>query len=100
MSDFGDQSSKGRRKQQKRGFFARLFLSKSDGRDGESNWDLMTKEQQKKRIDFLWAKAKKYINKLRLQARLQKMAEQNLREMMIEDIQDDDDDESEIVDSQ
>ena len=60
----------------------------------------MSPEQRKKRIATLWEKARRYNNKLRLQARLQKMAEQNLREMMIDDIQDDDDDENQIVDNQ
>ena len=59
----------------------------------------LTPEEKKMRIDQLWQKARRYNNKLRLQARLQKMAEQNLREMMIDDINDDDDDESQVVDN-
>jgi len=61
----------------------------------------MSPEARKERINNLWAKAKRYNNKLRLQARLQKMAEQNLREMMIDDIQDDDDEDNQLnIDSQ
>ena len=60
----------------------------------------MSAAKKEQRIKQLWDKARRYNNKLRLQARLQKMAEQNLREMMIDDIQDDDDDENQIVDNQ
>ena len=60
----------------------------------------MTKDQQKRRIRYLWSKAKRYSNKVRLQARLQKMADQNLREMMIDDIQDDEDDDTHTIDNQ
>jgi hypothetical protein len=35
---------------------------------------------------MLWNKARRYNNKLRFQARLQKMTESNLKEMMIDDI--------------
>ena len=35
----------------------------------------LTPEEKKMRIDQLWQKARRYNNKLRLQARLQKMAE-------------------------
>ena len=51
------------------------------------------------RIEFLWNKARRYINKLMLQARLQKMAEQNMREMMIDEINEDDEEENEIVEN-
>jgi hypothetical protein len=61
---------------------------------------MMTKDQQKRRVQHLWNKARSFSNKLRLQARLQKMADQNLREMMIEDIQDQDDDDSQTIDNQ
>ena len=40
-------------------------------------------------MDQLWQKARRYNNKLRFQARLQKMAESNLKEMMIDDINED-----------
>lgn len=49
----------------------------------------MTPQQQKERMDYLWRKARRYTNKLRFQARLQKMAESNLKEMMIDDINED-----------
>ena len=51
----------------------------------------MTKDQQRERISELWDIARKYGNKVRLQARLQKIAELNLREMNIDDIQSGDD---------
>ena len=40
-------------------------------------------------MEYLWRKARRYTNKLRFQARLQKMAESNLKEMMIDDINED-----------
>ena len=49
---------------------------------------------------MLWSKARRYNNKLRFQARLQKMAESNLKEMMIDDINEDADEENQIIDSQ
>lgn len=54
----------------------------------------MTDEQREARVDYLWEKARRYNNKLRFQARLQKMAESNLKEMMIDDINDDDHEEN------
>ena len=49
----------------------------------------MNEEEKKERIKELWDKARRYNNKLRFQARLQKMAESNLKEMMIDDINND-----------
>ena len=49
----------------------------------------MTEAEKKERIQSLWSKARRYNNKLRFQARLQKMAESNLKEMMIDDINED-----------
>jgi hypothetical protein len=49
----------------------------------------MSPEMRKARIDHLWNLARRYNNKLRFQARLQKMTESNLKEMMIDDINDD-----------
>ena len=46
----------------------------------------MTEEQRKAHARELWAKARRYTNRLRFQARLQRMAESNLKEMMIDDI--------------
>ena len=46
----------------------------------------MTHDEKKAHIDMLWNKARRYNNKLRFQARLQKMTESNLKEMMIDDI--------------
>jgi hypothetical protein len=60
----------------------------------------MNEQQRKERITHLWAKARRYNNKLRFQARLQKMAESNLKEMMIDDINEDADEENQIIDSQ
>lgn len=60
----------------------------------------MTAEEKDERIKALWSKARRYNNKLRFQARLQKMAESNLKEMMIDDINEDADEENQIIDSQ
>ena len=46
------------------------------------------------RIDELWEKARRYNNKLRFEARLKKMADFNLKEMMIDDINEDANEES------
>jgi hypothetical protein len=46
----------------------------------------MDDSDKKERITLLWNKARRYNNKLRFQARLQKMTESNLKEMMIDDI--------------
>lgn len=66
----------------------------------QEKWENMTPEQKKERIQQLWSKARRYNNKLRFQARLQKMAESNLKEMMIDDINEDADEENQIIDSQ
>lgn len=47
------------------------FVGSSTNQDFKS----MTDEQKKERVDYLWRKARRYTNKLRFQARLQKMAE-------------------------
>ena len=75
------------------------FGNKSKSEGGNDNtqekWENMTPEQKKERIQQLWSKARRYNNKLRFQARLQKMAESNLKEMMIDDINEDADEENE-----
>jgi len=48
----------------------------------------------------LWNKARRYNNKLRFQARLQKMAESNLKEMMIDDINEEADEEIQSIENQ
>jgi len=66
-----------KQKKQKQGFFNKLFSSsQGDGLD-QSHWNDIkhNKNLRKQRIDYLWSKARRYNNKLRLQARLQKMAE-------------------------
>lgn len=45
----------------------------------------MTDLEREKRVDELWQKARKYNNKIRFQVRIAKMAEQNQKEMMIDD---------------
>lgn len=50
-------------------------------------------------MEYLWRKARRYTNKLRFQARLQKMAESNLKEMMIDDINEDANEEVQQVES-
>ena len=52
------------------------------------------------RTKLLWKKAKHYTKKLRFQARLQKMAEQNQREMIVEDVADEGDEENQIIDNE
>lgn len=59
----------------------------------------MNEEEKKERIKELWDKARRYNNKLRFQARLQKMAEQNLKEMMIDDINNDESNEANQTDN-
>lgn len=59
----------------------------------------MTPTEKEERKRQLWNKARRYTNKLRFQARLQKMAESNLKEMMIDDINEDADEENQIIDS-
>ena len=46
----------------------------------------MNEAEKKAHIAQLWNKARRFNNKLRFQARLQKMTESNLKEMMIDDI--------------
>ena len=41
----------------------------------QRDWEDMDEEERKLRIEYLWNKARRYINRLMLQARLQKMAE-------------------------
>ena len=53
----------------------------------------MNEAEKKAHIAQLWNKARRFNNKLRFQARLQKMTESNLKEMMIDDIQEDDEEE-------
>ena len=66
----------------------------------QAKWETMTEEEKNERIKVLWSKARRYNNKLRFQARLQKMAESNLKEMMIDDINEDADEENQIIDQQ
>ena len=70
--------------------------SKSDANSDntQAKWETMTAEEKEERIKMLWSKARRYNNKLRFQARLQKMAESNLKEMMIDDINEDADEEN------
>jgi len=60
----------------------------------------MTTEERKAHIDQLWNKARRYNNKLRFQARLQKMTESNLKEMMIDDINEEAEDETTTTEPQ
>ena len=60
----------------------------------------MTDEQKKERIQYLWNVARRYNSKLRFQARLQKMAESNLKEMMIDDINEEAEDEIQSIENQ
>jgi len=80
------------------------FGNKSKSEGGNDNtqekWENMTPEQKKERIQQLWSKARRYNNKLRIQARLQKMAESNLKEMMIDDINEEADEEIQSIENQ
>lgn len=87
-------------KKKRTGCLQLLGFGKNNSGLGNQKWEDLTKEQQKKKIENWWAKVRRYNNKLRLQARLQKMAEQNLREMMIDDIQDDEEDDNTAEDQQ
>jgi hypothetical protein len=58
----------------------------------------MGPNEQKERIDDLWAKARRYTSKLRFQARLQRLAENNLKEMMIDDTNEDQEEENQEID--
>ena len=62
---------------------------KKEEEKNQQKWHQMTDQEKKDRIRDLWDKARRYNNKLRFQARLQKMAESNLKEMMIDDINND-----------
>jgi hypothetical protein len=64
-------------------------INNNGNSDPKELWDRMTEEEKNARVDQLWEKARRYNNKLRFQARLQKMAESNLKEMMIDDINED-----------
>lgn len=94
----GGSKSGGRKKKQQggeKGCFGKLVGLGGGNNSGkkhggpEKEWSEMTDDQKKQRIQYLWAKARRYNNKLRFQARLQKMAESNLKEMMIDDINED-----------
>ena len=82
-----------KKKQSEQGGFLSFFgLGKKDTGDmgkKDESYNNLSPEQQKERIKLLWSKARRYNNKLRFQARLQKMAESNLKEMMIDDINED-----------
>jgi len=60
----------------------------------------MNKEEKAAHIKQLWNKARRYNNKLRFQARLQKMTESNLKEMMIDDINEEAEEEASHTESQ
>ena len=60
----------------------------------------MSDEEKKKHIKNLWNKARRYNNKLRFQARLQKMTESNLKEMMIDDLNEEQEEEGTQQDTQ
>jgi len=60
----------------------------------------MDEEAKRKHIKNLWNKARRYNNKLRFQARLQKMTESNLKEMMIDDLNEEQEEEGTQQDTQ
>ena len=66
----------------------------------QEKWDALTKEEKQQRIQELWERARRYGNKLRFESRLRKMADSNLKEMMIDDINEDANDANLVADSQ
>jgi hypothetical protein len=68
--------------------------------DAKEKWEALTPAEQEMRIDELWEKARRYNNKLRFEARLKKMAESNLKEMMIDDINEDANEDNQINENQ
>lgn len=74
-------------------------INNNGNSDPKELWDRMTEEEKNARVDQLWEKARRYNNKLRFQARLQKMAESNLKEMMIDDINEDANEDNQINDN-
>ena len=102
----GGSKRRGRNKQKDKGFFAKLcsFGGNSGGQGDHSEnqieWKDMNEAEKRERIAQLWGKARRYNNKLRFCARLQKMAESNQKEMMIDDINQDGSETNYIVDNQ
>ena len=79
-----------RKKAEAAGCCQRIFGSSlSQGNNQRPDLSKMTEEQKRKHVADLWAKAKRFTSRIRFQARLQRMAESNLKEMMVEDIADD-----------
>lgn len=74
--------------------------SNDNKKENENRFENMTAEEKKAHIDQLWNKARRYNNKLRFQARLQKMTESNLKEMMIDDINEEAEDETTTTEPQ
>ena len=66
----------------------------------QEKWEGLSKEDKQKRIEELWDRARRYGNKLRFESRLKKMADSNLKEMMIDDINEDANDANLVADSQ
>jgi len=85
------------------GFLSSIFGGKNrknqSSEGSQQRWRQMSEEEKRERIKELWDKARRYNNKLRFQARLQKMAESNLKEMMIDDINNDETNEANQSDS-
>lgn len=90
----GGKNTKAKKAESQGGFLAFFgFHNKNNSESKQDNqnsdWNSLTEAQKKDKIKMLWSKARRYNNKLRFQARLQKMAESNLKEMMIDDINED-----------
>ena len=66
----------------------------------QQKWDELSREDKDQRIAELWERARRYGNKLRFESRLRKMADSNLKEMMIDDINEDANDANLVADSQ
>lgn len=102
----GGKSSKKKKGQENKGCFGKILsLGPGKGRNNsntgfQKDFNEMSEHEKKQRIQYLWAKARRYNNKLRFQARLQKMAESNLKEMMIDDINEDVNEDNQVSENQ
>ena len=64
----GGRLSKKKNKKAKQSFFSKFFSSGGGNEENNSDWNNIkhNKIARKARIDYLWSKARRYNNKLRL----------------------------------
>jgi hypothetical protein len=89
---------KPKKKTKIQGFLTSIGLGTPD-ETPQQKWDNLTREEKDQRIAELWERARRYGNKLRFESRLRKMADSNLKEMMIDDINEDANDANLVADS-